>query len=116
MIHQDAIPFLILLVLSVVAGVIGRQKGAITGLVLFCLAGSLAIFAYVSNSARWPVPFGLELIGLYGSLPLIISGIVLVFTKKLVSGIRAVAFGVVSAAALCVSGYIALMVFGLSRL
>ncbi len=116
MINQDAIPFLILLVLSVAAGVIAYQKGARIGLVLFCLSGLLPFFAYASNSAHWPIPFGLELIAFYGALPLIVSGIIFVATRKIVSGSRAIAFGVLSTAALCVSGYIALMVFGLSHL
>ncbi|MBC2603160.1 hypothetical protein [Puniceicoccus vermicola] len=82
MIHKDALPFLVLAVVAVVAGLAGKKKGKNVGFVLFCLGGFLPLISYISNAERLPIPSSLEMAGFFSAIPLFLAGSSLSKRKK----------------------------------
>ena len=116
MIHEDALPFLALAVIAVIAGLIGKQKGKNLGFALFCLGGLLPLLSYISNAERLPVPFELEMTGFLSSAPLLLLGAYM--TKRTQTNKRKgnVFFWIASATAVIIAVLINLMIFGLARI
>ena len=74
MIHEDAIPFLVLAAVAAVAGYAGKKKGKNLGLMLYCLGGMLPLLSYISNAERLPIPSNLEMAGFFSAVPLFLCG------------------------------------------
>lgn len=113
--HADLIPFVVLTAFSLVSAFLLRKASKVFA-GLFIFAGLVPLVCAVSNSERWPVPFWLELIELYGSLPLLIAGCFYVGGKRVLSGASAIVFWISALCAIGAAAYIALIVFGLSNL
>ena len=108
MIHEDAIPFLVLAAVAIVAGYAGKKKGKNAGLVLFCLGGILPLLSYTSNAERLSVPSDLEMVGFFSAVPLFLCGSY--FSK------RNVFFWIATVAAVFIVALINLMIAGRLRI
>ena len=108
MIHEDAIPFLVLAAVATVAGYAGKKKGNNAGLVLFCLGGILPLLSYISNAERLPIPSTLEMVGFLSAVPLFLGGSY--FSKKNVF------FWVAAVPAIIIAALINLMIAGRLRI
>ena len=71
----NIITFLTLQASAIFAGIKGREKGHNIGLILFSLGGLLPLLSAISNGAKLPVPYNLELIGFFSAIPLFFIGI-----------------------------------------
>lgn len=109
MIHEDAIPFLVLAAVAIFAGYIGKKKGKNLGLVLFCLGGLLPLLSYIIDAERLPIPSALEMAGFFSGVPLILSGAY--FSKRK----QNLFFWIAAAAAIIIASLINLMIVGRLR-
>lgn len=110
MIHEDAIPFLVLVAVAAVAGFAGKKKGKNVGLVLFCLGGLLPLLSYISNAERLPIPSALEMAGFFSAIPLILSG---AYVSKRKGNVF---LWIATTAAVIIAALINLMIVGLLRI
>tara|TARA_B110000003_G_C16188246_1_gene354256 strand:- start:91 stop:429 length:339 start_codon:yes stop_codon:yes gene_type:complete len=109
MIHEDAIPFLLLVAVAAIAGFAGKKKEKNVGLVLFCLGGLLPLLSYISNAERLPIPPALEMAGFLSAIPLFLSG---AYASKIKGNVF---FWIAAAVAVIIAAMINLMIVGLLR-
>jgi len=107
---------LILALLAVAAGILGKRKSAKVGLVLFCAGGILPLLAYTSNAERWPIPSGLELAGFVSAVPLVLLGSVIAGKHRSGWTFRTTAFWLMAGSALCTAIFVSAMVIGIGRI
>lgn len=116
MIHEDAIPFLVLAVLAVVAGVLGRRTGNLIVLNLFFAGGVLPLLAYASNAERWPIPSIIELSGFFSAIPLVVVGALILAKRQTNWSGRMIGFWIAAGSALCAAIYVLAMIVGRGRI
>ena len=110
MIHEDAIPFLVLAAVSIFAGCIGKKREENLGLVLFCLGGLLPLLSYIIDAKRLPIPSALEMIGFFSAVPLLLAGSY--FSKRK----QNVFFWIAASTAIIIASLINLMIVGRLRI
>jgi len=116
MIHEDAIPFLILAALAISAGVLGKHTGHTLALALFCAGGLIPLCSYISNAEKLPIPSTVEFSGFFISTPILLIGSWIVRRHQTDWSKRIIVFWMVAAAALCTAIYISLLIVGIGRI
>ncbi len=116
MIHEDAIPLLVLTVLAVLAGILGRRTGSHIVAALFFAGGLLPFLAYASNAERWPIPSMIELSGFFSAIPLMVIGASIVAKRQINWSGRLIGFWIAAGSALCTAIYVSAMIVGRGRI
>ena len=116
MIHEDAIPFLVLLLLAVVAGILSKCTGGRVVVALFCAAGLIPLLSYASNAERWLIPTMIELGGFFSGIPLVVVGASITGKRQTHWNGRMIGFWIAAGSALCTAVSVSMMIIGLGRI